>query len=137
MDAKEILVTGGYTCVLPAGRAVYTSTHRGGKPLVRFVENGDIPGGFSAPDKVVGRATAYLYVLLKVQEVYAQVISRPAVDVLREYGIQVAYDKLVPNIINRRGDGICPFEAAVMEIRNADRAYAAIRDKMKEMKITL
>ena len=137
MDAKEILISGGYTCVLTDGVAVYTSTDRGVKPLVRFLENGEIFAGFSAADKVVGRATAYLYVLLKVKEVFAQIISQPAVDVLLEAGIGVCYDRLVPNIINRKGDGICPFEAAVMEIRGADRAYDAIRKKMSEMNITL
>ena len=137
MDAKEILISGGYTCVLTDGGAVYTSTDRGVKPLVRFLESREVPAGLSAADKVVGRATAYLYALLKVKEVYAQVISRPAVEVLREHGIDVTYDKLVPNIINRKGDGICPFEAAVMEIRDADSAYAAIREKMAAMNITL
>ena len=137
MEAKEILVSGGYTCVLTDGAEVYTSFDRGVKPLVRFLESGKIPAGLSAADKVVGRATAYLYVLLRVKEVYSQIISQPAVEVLRENGINVAYDKLVPNIINRKGDGICPFEAAVMEIRDPDRAYAAIREKMKEMNITI
>ena len=137
MDAKGILISGRYTCVLTDGVLAYTSTDRGVKPLVRFLENGEVFAGFSAADKVVGRATAYLYVLLKVKEVFAQIISQPAVDVLREHGIHVTYDKLVPNIINRTGDGICPFEAAVMEIRDADIAYTAIRRKMEEMNITL
>ena len=137
MDAKQILLSGGYTCVLTDGKTVLTSTDRGVKPLVRFLESGEIPAGFSAADKVVGRATAYLYVLLKVKEVYSQIISQPAVAVLRENGVEVVYDKLVPNIINRKGDGICPFEAAVMEISCPDLAYAAIRGKMAEMNITL
>ena len=137
MDAKEVLSAGGYTCVLTDGRTVFTSTDRGVKPLVRFLESGEIPAGLSAADKVVGRATAYLYVLLRVREVYAQIISRSAAEVLRKYGIGVACEKTVPNIINRKGDGICPFEAAVMEIDDPDRAYDAIREKMREMNITL
>ena len=137
MNAKEILITGGYTCVLTDGQMVFTSTDRGVKPLVRFLESGEIPAGVSAADKVVGRATAYLYVLLKVKEVYSQIISQPAVDVLREHGVAVVYDNLVPNIINRKGDGICPFEAAVMDISSPDLAYTAIRGKMAEMNITL
>ena len=137
MDAKEVLISGGYTCVLTDGRTVFTSTDRGVKPLVRFLESGEVPAGLSAADKVVGRATAYLYVLLQVREVYAQIISRSAAEVLRKYGIGVACEKTVPNIINRKGDGICPFEAAVMEIDDPDRAYDAIREKMREMNITL
>ena len=135
--AKAILESGGYTCVLTNGTIIYTSTLRGVKPLVQFVESGCIPPGFSAADKVVGKATAYLYVLLKVREIYAQIISEPAVEVLQAHGIPVRYRKKVPNIINRKGDGICPFEAAVMEITEPAMAYDAILHKMQEMNITI
>jgi len=133
--AKEILESVGYTCVLTNGDAVYTSTLRGVKPLVQFLESDTAFAGFSAADKVVGRATAYLYVLLGVQALYAQVISRPALAVLQEHGIHTQCGSLLSNIINRKGDGICPFEAAVMEITDPQKAYTAIRQKMQEMHI--
>ena len=135
--AKAILESGGYTCVLTDGTTVYTSTLRGVKPLVQFLENGTMSAGLSAADKVVGKATAYLYVLLKVREIYAQIISEPAVEVLQAQGIPIQYGKKVPNIINRKGDGICPFEAAVMEITEPVKAYDAILHKMQEMNITI
>ena len=133
--AKELLKSNGYTCVLTDGNAVYTSTQRGVKPLVEFLESDTAFAGFSAADKVVGRATAYLYVLLGVKSLYAQVISQPALAVLQANGIAAEYGNLVPNIINRKGDGICPFEAAVMDITDPQKAYAAIRQKMQEMHI--
>lgn len=135
--AKEILEAGDFTCVLTGGGAVYTSELRGVRPLVQFLESGTDMNGFSAADKVVGRATAYLYVLLGVSAVYARIISQPAVAVLRDHGIRVEYEKIVPNIINRRGDGICPFEAAVMEISEPNEAYRAILRKMQEMNIPI
>ena len=135
--AKAILESGGYTCVLTDGTTVYTSMLRGVKPLVQFLKNGTIPPGLSAADKVVGRATAYLYVLLEVHEIYAQIISEPAAEVLQAKGIHVQYKKKVPNIINRKGDGICPFEVAVMEIKEPIMAYEAILHKMQEMNITI
>ena len=135
--AKAILESGGYTCVLTNGTTVYTSTLRGVKPLVRFVESGCIPPSLSAADKVVGKATAYLYVLLGVREIYAQIISEPAAEVLQTRGIHVQYGKKVPNIINRKGDGICPFEATVMEKTESVMAYDAILHKMQEMNITI
>lgn len=134
-NAKKLLESGGYTCVITDGDLVLTSTLRGVKPLVQFLESGRDLTGFSAADKVVGRATAYLYVLLGVKNLYAQVISRPALAVLQENGIDAQYGNLVPNIINRKGDGICPFEAAVMDITDPQKAYAAIRQKMQEMHI--
>ena len=134
-NAKKLLESGGYTCVITDGNTVLTSTQRGVKPLVQFLESGTNMNGFSAADKVVGRATAYLYVLLGVKNLYAQVISQPALAVLQENGIDAQYGNLVPNIINRKGDGICPFEAAVMDITEPQNAYAAIRRKMQEMNI--
>ena len=135
--ARELLETGGYTCVLTDGTTVHTSTFRGVKPLVQFLQSKTIPSGFSAADKVVGRATAYLYVLLGVKEIYSQVISEPALTVLQDHGIYVQYGNLVPNIINRKGDGICPFEAVVMEIQDPQVAYTAILQKMNEMNIMI
>ena len=134
--AKEILESGGYTCVLTDGTEVYTSTFRGVNPLVQFLKSEMIPWGFFAADKVVGKATAYLYVMLGVCEIYAQILSEPAEEVLKAHGIYVQYETLVPNIINRRGDGICPFEAAVMGIDDPEKAYDAILQKMHEMNIT-
>ena len=133
--AKSLLVSEGYTCVLTDGVAVYTSTRRGVKPLVDFLQSETNFSGFFAADKVVGRATAYLYVLLGIKELYAQVISQPAAAVLQTYGIAVRYDTLVPNIINRAGDGICPFEAAVMDITDPQSAYTAILHKMTQLNI--
>ena len=122
-----------YTCVVCLGDTVYTATERGVKPLLSWLTNGPDLKGFSAADRVVGRATAFLYVLLGVKEVYARVMSRPAAEVLTAHGIAVQTDSLVEGIINRRGNGPCPFEAAVMEIEDPQTALEAIRKKMAQM----
>lgn len=135
--AKNMLEEGGYTCVLTDGNRFFTSTQRGVKPLVQFLESKQIPAGLYAADKVVGRATAHLYGLLSIQALYAKVISEPALTLLKSRGIFVSYDLLVPNIINRAGDGICPFEEAVMGIEDPRAAYTAILDKMAQLQIRL
>lgn len=135
--AKELLREGGYTCVVCKDSHVYTSELRGVKPLVVWYEGQDDFRGASAADRVIGKATAYLYVLLGVAEVYAGVISKPALEVLDAHGIVAQYGTLVDNIINRQGDGICPFEAAVADADAPEAAYAAIRAKMREMHIEL
>ena len=135
--AREVMESGGYTCVLTDGDVVYASSLHGVKPLVQFLESGTIPPGFSAADQVVGRAAAYLYVLLKVRTLYSRVISEPAISVFQAHGIEVQYGTLVPGIINRKGDGICPFEAAVMAIHDPVTAYTAILQKMQELNISI
>jgi len=136
-QAKNLLLTGEYTCVLCGGEQVHTSVFRGVKPLVQLLRSGVNVSGFYAADKVVGKATAFLYILLGVQAVYAKVISRSAREVLQEHGIAVQYDVLSESIINRKGDGICPFEAAVMDVSDPEMAYPVILRKMEEMNIPL
>lgn len=135
--AKELLESGDYTLVLTDGTEVITSRLRGVRPLVQLLEKGDTPKGLYAADKVVGRATAYLYVLLGIRELYTKVISEPAMAVLNAYEIPFRYDSAVPNVINRTGDGICPFEMAVIDIDEPRAAYAAILKKMAEMNIPI
>lgn len=128
--ARRLLDEGEYTCVACRDGQVYTATERGVKPLLNWLDQGVRLEGFSAADRVVGRATAFLYCLLGVTEVYARVMSRPAAQVLKAHGIGAKAEKEVDGIINRKGTGPCPFEAAVMDIEDAAQALAAIREKM-------
>lgn len=132
-NARTLLDTGMYTCAVCREEISYTATDRGVKPLLNWVNNGLDLGGFSAADRVVGRATAFLYVLLGVKEVYANVMSKPAAEVLTAHGIYASFGILADSIINRKGDGPCPFEAAVMDVSDATEALAAIRRKMEQM----
>ncbi len=135
--AKNLLLEQGYTCVMCRGETVCTSVLRGVKPLVIWLESGQDFCGFAAADKVVGRATAFLYALMGVTEVYAKVISRPALQVLKEQGISVEYGELAEHIINRSGDGICPFESEVLSVEDPQNAYSVIRKTMEAYHITL
>lgn len=135
--AKEKLLTGDYTCVLCRENEMLTTTLRGVKPLVAWYETANNFENFSAADRVVGKATAFLYALLGVKAVFARVLSKPALQVLNDHNIKVEYEQLVKSIINRKGDGICPFELAVLNIDNPSDAYKSIRDKMKELGIVI
>ena len=85
--ARSLLGTGAYTCVVCRADRVYTATERGVKPLLSWLDNRTDLTGFSAADRVVGRATAFLYCLLGVKEVYAKVMSKPAAEVLVSGGL--------------------------------------------------
>lgn len=136
-NARRILQSQGYTCVLCGENAIHTTTLRGVRPLVQWLESGTPLDGFSAADKVVGKATAFLYCLLGVREVYGQIMSRSALEVLRTQGIRAEYGELAEYIVNRQGNGMCPFEEAVLDIQEAGEALRVIRDKMRQMNIAL
>ena len=66
-------------------------------------------GAFIA-DKVVGKGAAALMVLGGVEGLFADVVSRPASELLAGAGIAVEYTVVVPGIMNRAGTGTCPVE---------------------------
>lgn len=133
LNARSLLESGNYTCVLCRGDTVYTTTQRGVAPLLNWLDSGLDLTGFSAADRVVGRGAAFLYCVLGVKEVHARVMSQPAAAVLQAHGIGSQADSLVAGIINRAGTGPCPFEAAVMDLTDPQEALTAIRNKRRQM----
>lgn len=76
-----------------------------------YTNSPEVLKGASVADKVVGKGAAAIMVEAQVASAYAEVLSRPALEVFRHAGIEINYGLLVPNIINRKGTGICPVES--------------------------
>lgn len=132
--AKEILAQTGSTCVLCRDDLVYTATARGIRPLIDWLESGEDTCGFSAADKVVGKASALLYCLLGVRRVHGNVMSQSAVKVLRRNGIEAYWDRLTENIQNRAGTGLCPMEAATLHIDDPDEALPVLLSTLASLR---
>ena len=130
---KALLAEENLTCVLSDGNRLIKSRERGVKPLIGFIESGKSFKGFTAADKVVGKAAALLYALMGVSSLYASVISEGALTVCKSFGISVEYGTLTQNIINRRGDGFCPMEQAVADISDPQTAFKAVKEKLKNL----
>lgn len=131
--AKALLEAEEYTCVLCRGQHLLVSRQRGVKPLLEWLEAEGELSGFSAADRVVGKAAAFLYLKLGVTRLYAGVISLPALDLLRRSGVACSWGSLVPAIRNRAGDGFCPMERAVLALEAPDPALAAIRSTLQAL----
>lgn len=123
----------GYTCVLCRENEEFHSALRGVKPLIDFLESNTDFNGFSAADKTVGLGAAHLYLLLGVKSVWANVISQGAKEILEKNGVEVSFEEEVPYIINRRGDGRCPIEAAVGGIAFPDEALRVIKETLSRL----
>jgi hypothetical protein len=133
--AIELLHSGQYTCVLSKGEKIYTSTENGIKPLLDWLDSGLDLQGFSAADKVAGKAAAFLYVRLGVKKVYADVMSEAAAAVFAEYGMEAKAGTSVKNIINRAGTGNCPMEEAVKDVDDPVDAERVLRAKVRNLKL--
>lgn len=132
-NAKTYLERENCTCVLRKGDSLYHSRHRGVRPLLEFLDSGIDFSGFSAADKVVGKATAYLYCLLGVRAVHAGVLSDAAAEVFANAGIPFSCENRVPAIRNRTNTGLCPMETATKDIDDPHLALAAIRETLQKL----
>ena len=131
--AKQILKDDNKTCVLVNGETVLSSTLRGVKPLLDFLNSGNDFENFSAADKTVGTGAAHLYILLNIKNIWANVISEKALALLNESGVYIEFGQVVPYIINRRGDGMCPIEKAVKDTKNSTLALDIIKATLEKL----
>lgn len=131
---KAGLLDEGFTCVIYNDKGiVFSSKDTGIKPLLYIIESKiDVKDCFAA-DKIVGRAAALLYSYMEVGFVYAQVMSEGALEILTDNNIKAEYDTLTKQIINRRGDDICPMEKAVEDIALPQSALVCLKNKIKEL----
>ncbi len=131
-SCKALLEKENLTCVIRQKEHLYKFTERGIRPFMSLLENGTDLTGAACADKVVGKAAALLMQKAGIATLYAGIISEPATKVLTDAGIEYEYGTLVPRIQNRKGDGLCPMESAVMDITDADEAYRVLKAKLNK-----
>ncbi len=132
-QAKCVLEEESCTCVLCREKVIYKSHRRGVVPLLQLLDEGTDVTGATAADRVVGKATAFLYGLLGVKAVYARIMSVPAAQVLERFGIKASWDELTDGIQNRQKDGPCPMEYATRNSATPEEALLAIRQTLARL----
>lgn len=136
-DRKRLidrLVKENSSCVVDNGVEVRSFYGRGVSDLYRLLteEPEFLTGAFIA-DKVVGRGAAALMILGGVNAVFARVISTPALEFFRTYGIEVEYTVEVPHIINRQGSDWCPLEKRCIHVATVEECRVIIDQFMQEL----
>ena len=129
--AKEEFNSGKYTLVICKNEDIIKSDIIGIRPLMNLIDTKKDYKDYSAADKIVGRAAAFLYSLLHIKNLYGEVMSKGAIEILKNAGIYYEYKTLTDFIENRTKTGICPMDEAVKNIDNPIDACEAIRNKMK------
>ena len=74
-------------------------------------------------DKVIGKLAGSILTVAGVKEIYADVMSKHAIAVLEENGIQYEYKNLVDYIQNNDKTGMCPMENKYKEEKDIQKVY--------------
>jgi len=113
--AKQALLNSDLSLVLAKnGKLFFKSKSHGVSDLLTMIRDlGQQTEGASLADSIVGRAAALLCIYSKIVAVYGETMSEGGASVLERNGVRYEFGKLVPKILNRRKDDICPFDKAV------------------------
>jgi len=130
----DILHACDCSCVIANRHEVRTFAKRGVADLydVYMTEPAFLKGARVA-DKVVGKAAAALMVLGGIVQVYADVISESAADLLRRAHVEVTFGKCVPYICNRTETGPCPLEFACNHAETEYDIFLVIQDFLAKL----
>ena len=132
----DLLHSGGYSCVIRNGTEIRTFTQRGVADLYDlFRQDPSFMKGAGIADKVIGKAAAGLMVLGGIRQVYADVISQPALALLHNANIEVSYVRLVPFIENRDKSGWCPLETACYGIESIQEIFRIIENFLSKIRM--
>ena len=130
--AIRLIETGEAQCVLMRDGVIFAQVSGMGiSPLLRmFTERGEEMRGCLLVDKVIGRAAASIAICAQVRHVHGLLMSEDAVTFLEDNGITTSHTTLVPRILNRNRDALCPMEQAVQGINDAEQALIALRARI-------
>lgn len=125
----ELLFREQCSCVVRSADTIRIFRERGVSDLYRLLsEEPDFLHGAAVADKVVGKGAAALMILGGVELLYADIISRGALEMALSHGLKVSYSLMVDHIINRRGDDWCPVEKRCRKLRDPQECLPEIRD---------
>lgn len=126
----DILHSEGLTLVVKCGDGtIHRFTQRGVKDLLTLVTTApEVLHGAIIADKAVGKAAAACMVQGGAKQVWADVMSEPAMTLLRAYRVEAECGTLVDHIINRAGTDWCPMERLSREIDDPAIIIQKIQD---------
>ena len=138
----NLLHTGGYSCTIANKGEIRTFTQRGVADIYDLLtQEPEFLKGASIADKVVGKGAAALMILGGIKELYTDIISTKALELLQKSDIKVGFTEKVPFIwyevrsiylvcaVDR-----CPVETMCSEVESAEEILPLIRDFLEKIR---
>jgi len=131
----NLLHTGGYSCTIANRGKIRTFTQRGVADLYDLlIQKPEFLKGALIADKVVGKGAAALMILGGIKELYTDIISSKALELLQKSDVKVSFEQEVPFIWNRDHTGGCPVETMCSEEDSAEAILPLIRDFLEKIR---
>ena len=130
--AREVLSkTDCSIAVISYGKIWKQKKGEGVRPIMEAMEEmGEDICDSVIGNRFLGRASALLCRYAKAQAVYSPQGTKTGIALLIMGGIPCQVDELIPQIMNRNGDDICPFEKMLKDVTSPEEAYNVIKEKV-------
>lgn len=134
--ARRMIIDDKAECVVIQNNEISAVERgRGVSPLLNIYDNNKkVLNNATVVDKVIGRAAAFIVISGKASAVYGKIMSEDAKELLEKHGIKCSWDLLVPRILNRKRDGLCPLEDSVKESVDPSDALSRMRKRIAELR---
>ena len=120
--------------VLQGDEVVYTAMTPGIRSALELHDRQpELLRGAVVVDRIIGRAAAMIFADGGAAAIYGSVMNRAAQQALLAQGIAVRAGTTVDAIVNRRGDGICPMEQAILGITDPEAGLSRLRATVKRL----
>ncbi|MEA1971556.1 MAG: DUF1893 domain-containing protein [Thermodesulfobacteriota bacterium] len=124
---ESFLKSGDTVRIISPGGTIFRSQKRGISPLLNYIEQSPLMDEVVVLDKITGNAAALLMKKACCREVLSPLGSELAAESLQCFGIVRHFMKTVPHIINREGNGMCPFEKMSIG-KSPDEFYELVKN---------
>ena len=125
----RIINQGHHSLVVEKDDAILCYDGRGISDLIYLLDNKvDFLRDARVADKVVGKAAAGLMLVAGVREIYAELISTPAIQLIKSSEVKLSFLDEVNHIINFSGTDWCPLERLCYSLTTPEEIYSAIKD---------
>ncbi len=120
--------------IIKNGEKIHNSQGIGVKPIMEVIsQHPEFLQDATVLDKIIGKAAAILLIKYGVREVYGEIMSQLATEILKAHGVEFSYGKLVKNIQNRAGDDLCPLEKSVIVTDDIEKGVENIKHTIAQL----
>jgi len=133
--ARETLSTTDCSIVVISfGKIWKKKTGEGIRPIMETIEEmGEDIHGSIIGDRILGKASALLCRYAKAQGVYSPQGTKTGIALLVMGGVPCQVDELIPQIMNKNGNDLCPFEKMLKDVDSPEEAYKILKEKVIEV----
>lgn len=130
--ARKVMLSENYSYVIiKDGKILKFNRETGIKPVLSIIdEMGDDLEGTVVGERIIGKASAFLWRYSKIRGVYSPQATKTAIAILIIGGIPCQADEMIPFIAENNYDNSYFYEEMLQNIESPEEAYKILKENV-------